>query len=121
MAKMLIVEDSITEREFFRKVLAAAGYDVVVAENGDKAIEKIKSEKFDLILLDVVMPGKNGFQICRDIKKDDFSKDIPVILITSKGQESDKFWGMKQGADEYIIKPVTEEQLLDVVKRFVNA
>jgi twitching motility two-component system response regulator PilH len=121
MSKILIVEDSITEREFFRKVLATSGYDVVTVENGEKAVEKIKSEKFDLVLLDVVMPGKNGFQICRDIKKDEFSKDIPVILITSKGQESDKFWGMKQGADEYIVKPVTEDQLLGVVKRFVNA
>jgi len=102
-------------------VLATVGYEVVVAENGEKAIEKIKSEKFDLILLDVVMPGKNGFQVCRDIKKDEFSKEIPVVLITSKGQESDKFWGMKQGADEYLVKPITEEQLLDVVKRFVNA
>ncbi|MCA1926820.1 MAG: response regulator [Calditerrivibrio sp.] len=120
MAKILVADDSITEREFIRKVLSNSGYDVTVVESGEKAIEKIKDEKFSCILLDVVMPGKNGFQICRDIKKDEFSKDIPVILITSKGQESDKFWGMKQGADEYLVKPVSEDQILEVVKRFVK-
>ncbi|MCX8084392.1 MAG: response regulator [Calditerrivibrio sp.] len=120
MAKILIADDSITEREFIRKILINEGYEVVTVENGDKAMEKLKAEKFDCILLDVVMPGKNGFQICRDIKKDDFLKDTPVILITSKGQDSDKFWGMKQGADEYLVKPVTEEQILEIIKRFVK-
>lgn len=118
--KILVADDSITEREFIRKVLVSAGYDVTAVENGEKALEKIKSERFNCILLDVVMPGKNGFQICREIKKDEFSKDIPVVLITSKDQESDKFWGLKQGADEYVVKPVTEEQILNVVKRFAK-
>ncbi len=120
MAKVLVADDSITEREFIRKTLVSEGFEVVTVEDGEKAIERLKTEKFDCILLDVVMPGKNGFQICRDIKKDEFSKNIPVILITSKGQDSDKFWGMKQGADDYLVKPVTEDQILASVKKFVK-
>jgi len=120
MAKILVADDSITEREFIRKCLISEGYEVVTVEDGEKALERLKNEKFDCILLDVVMPGKNGFQICRDIKKDEFSKNIPVILITSKGQDSDKFWGMKQGADEYLVKPVKEEQIVSVVRKFLK-
>jgi twitching motility two-component system response regulator PilH len=79
----------------------------------------VKSEKIDLIILDVVMPKKNGFQVCRDIKSNDQYKNIPVIMVTSKDQESDKFWGMKQGADEYLIKPFKPEDLLKAVKKYI--
>jgi len=120
MAKILVADDSITEREFIRKILVGEGHEVVTVEDGDKAIEKLRADKFDCILLDVVMPGKNGFQICRDIKKDGFTKNIPVILITSKGQDSDKFWGMKQGADDYLVKPVSEEQIISAIKKFLK-
>jgi twitching motility two-component system response regulator PilH len=87
--------------------------------DGEAAEAKVKSEKIDLIILDVVMPKKNGFQVCRDIKSNDQYKNIPVIMVTSKDQESDKFWGMKQGADEYLIKPFKPEDLLKAVKKYI--
>lgn len=120
MAKILVVDDSLTEREIIKKALEAEGYSVTSVADGEAALKMLDSEKFDLILLDVVMPGKNGYQICREIKKSDFTKDIPVILVTSKGQESDKFWGKKQGADDYIVKPFQIDDLINAVKRFVK-
>jgi len=91
----------------------------VTAMDGEAAEEKVKSEKIDLIILDVIMPKKNGFQVCRDIKSNDLYKNIPVIMVTSKDQASDKFWGMKQGADEYLTKPFTPEDLLKAVKKYL--
>jgi len=85
---------------------------VVTAENGEEAITKAKQEKPDLIIMDVVMPGLNGFQATRAISKDDETKDIPVIMCTTKGQETDKVWGMRQGAKDYIVKPVNQDELL---------
>jgi twitching motility two-component system response regulator PilH len=87
--------------------------------DGEAAEEKVKAEKIDLIILDVIMPKKNGFQVCRDIKTNDNLKNIPVIMVTSKDQESDKFWGMKQGADEYLTKPFKPEDLLKAVKKYI--
>jgi twitching motility two-component system response regulator PilH len=120
MYKILVVDDSITEREMMKKSLEEEGYSVTGAKDGEEALEILKKEKFDCILLDVIMPKKNGFQVCREIKKDEFTKDIPVILVTSKGQESDMFWGKKQGADDYIVKPFKMEELISAVKRFVK-
>lgn len=120
MAKILVVDDSLTEREIIKKALEAEGYTVVLANDGEAGLKALDGEKFDCVLLDVVMPGKNGYQICREIKKSDFTKDIPVILVTSKGQDSDKFWGKKQGADDYIVKPFQIEELIQTVKRFVK-
>lgn len=120
MAKILVVDDSLTEREIMKKALEAEGYTVVLANDGDACLKALDEEKFDCVLLDVVMPGKNGYQICREIKKNNFTKDIPVILVTSKGQDSDKFWGMKQGAEDYIVKPFKIEELIHTVKRFVK-
>jgi twitching motility two-component system response regulator PilH len=87
--------------------------------DGEAAEEKLKVEKVDLIILDVIMPKKNGFQVCRDIKTNEQLKNIPVIMVTSKDQESDKFWGMKQGADEYLTKPFKAEDLLKAVKKYI--
>ena len=87
--------------------------------DGEAAEAKAKSEKFDLIILDVIMPKKNGFQVCREIKTYEQTKNIPIIMVTSKDQESDKFWGMKQGADEYLTKPFKSEDLLKTVKKYV--
>ena len=87
--------------------------------DGEAAEEKVRSEKIDLIILDVIMPKKNGFQVCRDIKSNDLYKKIPVIMVTSKDQESDKFWGMKQGADEYLTKPFKPEDLVKAVKKYI--
>ncbi|MEI6302315.1 MAG: response regulator [Betaproteobacteria bacterium] len=110
--KILVVDDSATERQFMLETLTKAGFQVVLAENGEEAISKSKTELPDLILMDVVMPGLNGFQVTRTITRDEATKHIPVIMCTSKDQETDKVWGMRQGAKEYLTKPVGAEQLL---------
>jgi len=110
--KILIVDDSPTDRQFFMETLSKQGYQCVIAENGDEAITKSKSEKPDLILMDVVMPGTNGFQATRAITRDDSTKHIPVIVVTSKNQETDKVWGMRQGAKDYLMKPIDAKDLI---------
>ncbi len=110
--KILVVDDSATDRQFLLETLAKKGYQVVTAESGEDAIAKAKSELPDLILMDVVMPGLNGYQATRTITRDDATKHIPVIMCTSKTAETDKIWGMRQGANDYITKPVDPSQLL---------
>jgi twitching motility two-component system response regulator PilH len=110
--KIMVVDDSPTERFFIGGVLSKQGYQVITAESGEEAIIKAKQEKPDLIIMDVVMPGLNGFQATRAISKDDETKGIPVIMCTTKGQETDKVWGMRQGAKDYIVKPVNQDELL---------
>lgn len=119
MKKILIAEDSSTEREIMKKALEAEGFTVVAVADGDAALEEVKKNEYDVIILDVIMPGKNGYQVCREIKRDELLKDTPVIIVTSKGQESDKFWGKRQGADEYIVKPFNVDLLISTVKRFL--
>jgi len=110
--KILIVDDSPTERQFLLEALSKAGYECVTAENGDEAIAKSKTESPDLILMDVVMPGTSGFQATRVITRDEATKHIPVIICTSKSQETDRIWGMRQGAREYMTKPIVAKALL---------
>lgn len=110
--KIMIVDDSPTERFFLGGLLTKNGYQVLTAESGEEAIIKAKQEKPDLIIMDVVMPGLNGFQATRAITKDEETKHIPVIMCTTKGQETDMVWGMRQGAKDYIVKPVNQEELL---------
>jgi twitching motility two-component system response regulator PilH len=110
--KILVVDDSPTDRQFMLETLAKKGYQVVTAENGEDAIVKAKSELPDLILMDVVMPGLNGYQATRQITRDDATKHIPVIMCTSKGADTDRIWGMRQGANDYLIKPIDAGQLL---------
>jgi twitching motility two-component system response regulator PilH len=110
--KILVVDDSPTDRQFMLETLAKKGYQVVTAENGEDAIVKAKTELPDLILMDVVMPGLNGYQATRQITRDDATKHIPVIMCTSKGADTDKIWGMRQGANDYLIKPIDASQLL---------
>jgi len=110
--KVMVVDDSPTERHFLGELLSKNGYVVLMAENGEEAMTKAKIEQPDLILMDVVMPGLNGFQATRAITKDEATKHIPVIMCTSKGQETDKVWGMRQGARDYLVKPVEQAELL---------
>jgi twitching motility two-component system response regulator PilH len=110
--KILIVDDSATERHMLNDLLTKAGYDVVASSNGEDAIVKARQIKPDLILMDVVMPGLNGFQATRAISRDPETKSIPVIMCTSKSQETDKIWGLRQGARDYVVKPVDREELL---------
>lgn len=110
--KILVVDDSPTERFALTEVLTANGYQVVTAENGEDAVIKSKLEHPDLILMDVVMPGMNGYQATRTISRDEATRDIPIIMCTSKGNETDKIWGMRQGAFDYLVKPLDHDELL---------
>ena len=110
--KILIVDDSPTERYFLTDILIKNGFSVSTAESGEEALLKIKADKPQLILMDVVMPGQNGFQITRAIARDPDTKDVPVIICTSKNQETDRIWGLRQGARDYLIKPIDPQELL---------
>jgi twitching motility two-component system response regulator PilH len=117
MSKIVVVDDSYAELQMIESYLKAASHTVVSFPNTDKLEDKIAAEKPDLIVMDVVMPGRNGFQACRGLKNDDRFKGIPIVLCTSKGQESDKFWGQQQGANGHVVKPFKSEDLLAAVKR----
>jgi twitching motility two-component system response regulator PilH len=115
--KVLVVDDSPTERFFIADLLSKHGYHVVTAENGEEALDKTRSERPSVVLMDVVMPGTNGFQATRALNKDPDTTDIPVILCTTKSNETDKIWGMRQGAKEYLVKPIKIEELLAKVAK----
>jgi DNA-binding response OmpR family regulator len=119
MAKILIADDSLAELQIFQQALSSTGHSIVTAMDGDAAEEKVRAGKIDLIILDVIMPKKNGFQVCRNIKSSEQFKHIPIIMVTSRDQESDKFWGKKQGAEEYLTKPFKPEDLLKAVKKYI--
>ena len=112
---ILVVDDSPTERFFTVDLLTKAGYQVTTAENGDERIAKAKASKPDLILMDVVMPGMNGFQATRAINRQDSTKHIPIIMCTSKNQATDIVWAKRQGATEYVVKPVDPQELLSKI------
>jgi twitching motility two-component system response regulator PilH len=116
--KILIVDDSKTELHHLSDLLGKRGYTVRTAENGEDAMRRLEEEKPDLILMDVVMPGQNGFQLTRSITRDARFSDVPVIMCTSKNQETDKVWGMRQGARDYIVKPVNADELIGKIKAF---
>jgi CheY-like chemotaxis protein len=118
MSKILVVDDSYAELQVIEGVLKGANHTVV--SNTEKLEDKVVGEKPDLIVMDVVMPGRNGFQACRDLKNDDRTKNIPIILCTSKGNESDKFWGQQQGANAHVVKPFKGDELLAAVKRVLG-
>ena len=119
MAKtVLMVDDSPTELKNMMSALGSKGYTVITAIDGEEALLKIASMRPDVVLLDVVLPKKNGFQVCRQLKAGADTKDIKVVLVTSKNQDSDRFWGMKQGADGYLTKPYKPEELVDLVSRY---
>jgi len=113
--KILVVDDSPTERHFMVDLLTKNGYQVVTAESGEEGIVKAKAEKPDLVIMDVVMPGLNGYQATRTLTRDDDTKHIPVFVCTSKSQETDKIWGLRQGAQDYLVKPVNPEELLSKI------
>jgi DNA-binding response OmpR family regulator len=114
---IMIVEDSPTDRKIAESVCSESGFRVITVAEGDKVLTTAIERKPDLILLDVILPNKNGFQVCRQLKTNEATKDIKVIIVSSKDQASDKFWGMKQGADDYITKPYSEDDLLAAIKK----
>jgi len=113
MTHILIIDDSPTEVHVFKNMLEKNNMTVSVATNGEDGIVMAKDLLPDLILMDVVMPGKNGFQATRDLNRNESTSKIPVIIITTKDQETDKIWGMRQGATDYIVKPADEKDLID--------
>jgi twitching motility two-component system response regulator PilH len=116
--KILVVDDSKTELHHLSDLLGRRGYLVRTAENGEEAMRRLEEDKPQLILMDVVMPGQNGFQLTRAITRDPRFADVPVIMCTSKNQETDKVWGMRQGARDYIVKPVNADELISKIKAF---
>lgn len=112
MARVLIVDDSPTEIHVLQGMLEKNGHTVTTAADGESGIAKAKAEKPELILMDVVMPGLNGFQATRALTKDPDTQHIPIIIVTTKDQETDRVWGLRQGAKDYITKPVDEEELV---------
>ena len=110
--KILVVDDSPTERHVLEEFLVRHGYKVVAAESGEQGIAMAIEEKPDLILMDVVMPGINGYQATRTLTREEATRHIPVIMCTSKDQETDRIWGMRQGAQDYLVKPIDHNALL---------
>lgn len=117
--KILIVDDSPTERYYLTDILQKNGYEVATAESGEEALTRIRVEKPQLILMDVVMPGANGFQVTRSIARDPALQDVPVIICSSKNQETDRIWGLRQGAKDYLVKPVDAAELLAKIAALV--
>ena len=121
MKKILIVDDSRSEVRLLESLLEQAGYAPVSLSDPRRVEQVVASERPQLILLDVIMPDRNGFQVCRELKGNAETARIPVVLVTSKDTDSDRFWGQRQGADGYVTKPFTKEQLLDAVQKYVRA
>lgn len=116
MSLVLIVDDSPTEVHLLRQYLERHGYETEAAEDGTEAVSKARKLKPDLVLMDIVMPGMNGYQATRELSKDPDTARIPVLMVTTKGDETDRIWGMRQGAADYLVKPITESQLVEKIR-----
>lgn len=120
MAKILIVDDSPSQLYGLQKIVEKLGHESVTAEDGVQGVETARKEQPDLILMDVVMPNLNGFQATRQLSKDEATSHIPVVLVSTKNQETDRVWGMRQGAKGYVTKPINEKVLISTIKQFVS-
>ncbi|MCM0593111.1 MAG: response regulator [Gloeotrichia echinulata IR180] len=116
LGTILIVEDSPSELKLMSHYLQESGYNVIAATTAKEAIEQVRSQQLDVIVTDVVMPGMSGFELCRSLKKDAATAKVPIVICSSKNQEIDRLWATRQGADAYITKPYTRDQLLRVIK-----
>jgi twitching motility two-component system response regulator PilH len=116
MRTILVVEDTPSEMKLLSHYLQEGGYEVIGAVSAKEALNKAIELKPDVVITDVVMPGMSGFELCRSLKKNPSTEKVPIIICTSKGQEIDKLWGMRQGADVYITKPFTREELIRAVR-----
>lgn len=122
MSKVLVVEDSLAQRQMITDLLEEQrlGLTIAVASDGVEALEHIKKSNPDLVVLDIVMPRMNGYEVCRRIKADPETKKVSVVMCSSKGEEFDRYWGMKQGADAYIAKPFQPEELIGTIKQLLR-
>ena len=121
MARVLIVDDSPTEIHVLKTMLEKNGYETLTAASGEEGVETAKAEKPDVILMDVVMPGMNGFQATRQLTRDAQTSGIPIIIVTTKDQETDRVWGLRQGAKDYVTKPAEEKELLGKIKQVLGS
>ena len=121
MAKVLIVDDSKAYRFRLRKLVREWGHEALTAKNGEQALELARSEQPEIILMDIVMPGMNGYQAKRTLARDAATRDIPVIFVSTRDEETDRIWGMRQGAADYVTKPVDPEHLLSAITNAVAA
>jgi len=121
MARILIVDDSPTEIHVLKTMLEKHGFETLSAESGEDGVVRAGEEMPDLILMDIVMPGMNGFQATRKISTTAETKDIPIIIVTTKDQETDRVWGLRQGAKDYLTKPVDEKSLLEKMTALLGA
>ncbi|NEQ33953.1 MAG: response regulator [Leptolyngbya sp. SIO4C5] len=121
MSTVLIVDDSSTLREMISGLLIKAGMTVIEAKDGVEAKAKIQASPPDLVVLDIVMPNMNGYELCRWVKNNAGTEDVPVVICSSKGEEHDRYWGMKQGADAYIAKPFRPAEMVETVKQLLRS
>jgi two-component system, chemotaxis family, response regulator PixH len=119
MGTALVIDDSLTEMQILCTYLQQIGINVSTASSGEEALEKIDRERPSIIVLDVVLPGRSGFEICRELKTETKTSNIPIIMCSTKGTDIDKFWGLKQGADAYLTKPIDREELLRTVRGLI--
>jgi chemotaxis family two-component system response regulator PixH len=120
MTTALVVEDSLTDKEIITSFLQRIGISFIVAQSAEEAFEKVKNNQFDLIILDVILPDRSGFEICRDLKAEMMTQKIPVLICSTKRTDIDKFWGMKQGADAYLAKPLNQEEFMKTIKELIE-
>ena len=120
MAKVMVVDDAYSELKLMESILRDAGHQVVTLTDGDALEDRVTIERPDVLLLDIVMPKRNGYELLRSLKRNALTRATPVVLVSSRNQESDRAWGRRQGADEYLGKPFTSDQLLGMVGRFVH-
>ncbi|ASC73110.1 two-component system response regulator [Halomicronema hongdechloris C2206] len=120
MSTVLVVEDSLPQREMISELLQTSGLKVMVASDGLEALESIQGHPPDLVVLDIVMPRMNGYEVCRRLKADPLTQNVPIVMCSSKGEEFDRYWGMKQGADAYIAKPFQPMELVGTVKQLLR-
>ncbi len=120
MSKVMVVDDAYSEVQMMEAILKSAGHQVVSYLDGEALEDKVAAEQPDVVVLDIVMPKRNGYDILRGLRRDARTKQTRVVVVSSKNQESDRMWGLRQGADEYLPKPFTPEQLLSAVRRFAR-
>jgi twitching motility two-component system response regulator PilH len=120
MSTILVVEDSVPQRQMITELLQEMGFDVRIAADGLEALEQIQAAVPDVIVLDIVMPKMNGYELCRRLKADPTTQHLPVVMCSSKGEEFDRYWGIKQGADAYIAKPFQPSELIGTVKQLLR-